>query len=808
MTKYLKFALLLATSLSSLFLNSAVYAQNQVSGQAWLDRNVNGVVDDDEPGIGGVIVVGQDETGVTLETVTADDGSWSLSAFDGQRVVVQYILPDEGPISSYQPSMAGMNTVHMLSLGAQNTNINAGYFDPTEFCVANPELVVSRYTTGDPNKLADSSAINVGELGSVYSFPYYISGGQDFDDYRSPTPIAAWEEMGAIWGLAWDEGGKKLYQSAVVKRHTGTGPLGIGGIYVTDLSFGNDVSEFVDLAAAGVDVGELAERNLPVNPEEPSLDPEVYTAAGKIGIGGIDLSPDGQTLYAINLAGKELVSMNTTTASIIDQINLPEAGCLNGETRPFALHVSNDGDVLVGAVCSAENGGTADDLSAHVFKLENNTFESILAFPLSPLNRGMLTGGFTSGDWQPWSDEWIELDAKPVPMLTDLELDDDGSLILAFSDRTGFVTGLQQLNPTDTSDAQLYSYSTGGDIMRACLVDGAYVIEGETGCALNRTEGEGGLEYYTGEQFEPNFETALGGIALLPGSGEVATTVTSPFDYSNGGVRWLDNQTGETKRGYQATPGNFIYFGGVHGLGDVEVICRPAPVDIGSRVWRDVNNSGVYDAGDSALPNVPVELLNVNTNEIVAAVISDANGRFGFSTGTTISSQSYASGIKISPDQTYQLRITMDQGAIAGLTIIDSTGAIDNPQTLLSNDAVLTEQRAVINFSVNQEEQPTELDFGFTLEAAENSSNSQEEELQPNSNVVGAGEGGQVGVQVIEEQTSATREVYGIPIDPNSRLFLAVAGLLCMGLAAIVIGTGGLFWTFRSMRKYRAGNGN
>ncbi|MEM8859510.1 MAG: SdrD B-like domain-containing protein [Chloroflexota bacterium] len=795
MTKKFRLAFLLAIILTSIYFTKTGHAQNQVSGMAWLDANLNGQIDDGEPGLGGVAVFGQDETGVSLETTTAEDGTWSLSPFDGQRIFIQFVLPESGDLASFRPSVAGRSLVQTISIGTQSNGINAGFFDPSGFCAANPELAVSRYTAGDPIKASETARADLIESGSVLSFPYNISGSQSDSDYFEPLPLSAWDESGAIWGLAWDDASNKLYQSAVVKRHTGFGPLGIGGIYVTDMSLGERTSSFIDLAAAGIDVGSLPDRNLPSDSEEPSLDSDAYFQAGKIGIGGIDLDSTGETLYAMNLAAKELVVIDTATASVTNQFPIPDLACTNGEARPFAVKASPDDEVFVGAVCSAENEGTSEDLSGHVLKLADGNFETIISFPMASFERGRLTGSFVEGTWLPWTEEWSELDAYPVPILTDIEIDDDGSLILAFSDLTGFITGLQQPNPTDTNDTQLYGRNIGGDIVRVCLSDGSYVLEGNAGCEFNRTEGQGGLEYYIGEQFEPNFEIALGGIAMLPNSGEVVSTVSSPFDYLTGGVRWLDNETGQSRRGYQVTSGNLIYFGGAHGLGDVEVICRPAPVEIGSRIWRDINDSGVYDAGDSALPNVPIELFNVSTNETVASVVSDTNGRFGFSTGRMESSPSYATGIQISSEFDYQLRTPIDQGAIAGLNVIQSEGAVT---TAITNDAVLAERRFVVNFRANSNSTDlAELDFGLILES-QNQTAEGEDALQPGSNVVGAQD------PQLAEETSGPRTVLGVPLDFNNRLFLAVFGLIGLGIVSILIGSIGMIWTWARIRRHRA----
>lgn len=52
-------------------------------------------------------------------------------------------------------------------------------------------------------------------------------------------------------------------------------------------------------------------------------------------------------------------------------------------------------------------------------------------------------------------------------------------------------------------------------------------------------------------------------------------------------------------------------------------------------------------------------------------------------------------------------------------------------------------------------------------------------------------------------QTDWPDKFYGIPLDPSSRLFLAVAGLLGGGAVAVVIGALGLGGTLIAIRRHR-----
>lgn len=57
---------------------------------------------------------------------------------------------------------------------------------------------------------------------------------------------------------------------------------------------------------------------------------------------------------------------------------------------------------------------------------------------------------------------------------------------------------------------------------------------------------------------------------------------------------------------------------------------RPAPVEIGNRVWRDTNSNGRQDAGEAGISGVVVGLYN-SAGTLIAQVTTDTNGYFLFS---------------------------------------------------------------------------------------------------------------------------------------------------------------------------------
>lgn len=87
-------------------------------------------------------------------------------------------------------------------------------------------------------------------------------------------------------------------------------------------------------------------------------DPGFTDAPGKESIGGLALSEDGATLYAVNLRTRSLVSFDATGATAAapkSTVAIPDPGCASpGDWRPFGLQVHNN-TLYVGGVCSAES---------------------------------------------------------------------------------------------------------------------------------------------------------------------------------------------------------------------------------------------------------------------------------------------------------------------------------------------------------------------------------------------------------------------------------------------------------------------
>ena len=410
-------------------------------------------------------------------------------------------------------------------------------------------------------------------------FPYGANGsGQN-------SYLAAGSDMGATWGLAYQRSTDTLFASSFVKRHSGFGPGGIDAIYaVEEACFGApnpaaNVSVWLNVnTLPGVDVGTVNRPDLPAALSGPSFDLEAFEAVGKEGIGGMALSEDERTLYVVNLFQRDVLEIDVATRTLINRYPTDTGVvCTNGVARPFGITYWR-GDVYVGVTCTGEADVQTGVIDARVRRLENGVFVDVLAFPLDyPRGQAYVVCPFTG--WFPWVSFFQScagggVAVFPQPILADLAFDNDGCLSLGFIDRFSHQTGFQNLG---LSGATLYDGFSGGDLLRACNVDGALVLEsngsagGVTTIGANNNQGPGGGEFFHDDLWEVNgnashFEVTLGGVAVLPGSGETATTAFDPItgdpaEIRTAGARRFSNATGSTSGAYRVyamdTPGTF-----------------------------------------------------------------------------------------------------------------------------------------------------------------------------------------------------------------------------------------------------------
>ncbi len=314
------------------------------------------------------------------------------------------------------------------------------------------------------------------------------------------------------------------------------------------------------------------------------------------------------------------------------------------------------------------------------------------------------------GSWHPWARNFTEVVIPPgsnkiiypQPMLSTLEFDPkDGSMMLGLTDRTGHQSGNVNLAPTSMGNNTLYTSNAAGDILKAAN-NGTYTsftLEsngtsgGITTPGAGNNEGPGGGEFFFTDRYENGVggplgigstaigsyigntisheETSTGSLAMFPGKELISTAFDPITDWYTGGVRYYSTQDGIAKNGKVLyTGGDVSVFGKANGLGDLEIISAPAPIEIGNRVWFDANANGIQDADENGIAGVTVELLKWvgpgSAYTLIASAVTDANGNYIFSSDasrTSTGSQKYGLS-QITPNTDFTISVPgLDGGA-------------------------------------------------------------------------------------------------------------------------------------------------
>ena len=274
--------------------------------------------------------------------------------------------------------------------------------------------------------------------------------------------------------------------------------------------------------------------------------------------------------------------------------------------------------------------------------------------------------------WNSWTDTWqwdggsVGLDLEdisnwstgnnlqvyPQAVLSSLTFTDEGFLSLGFTDRTALQAGnIQQaadVGQPGGSDPDIFFETISAGEMLVAGFDanqGRYILEnlgytrawGDDGTFQQRwneavdhhTTGPGGREFYDDDQALDGAvrggsvinheEVALGAVLQPPGAVDVATTAYDPLaNIRVQGLMWLTEESGEPHRaveltddpGQSETPSSSFQKGG--GLGDLDAIIPPPPIEIGNRVWFDADQDGHQSADEPGIGGVRVELVDAD----------------------------------------------------------------------------------------------------------------------------------------------------------------------------------------------------
>ena len=779
-----------------LFLTPSVLTA-QITGNVFRDFNGNGTKDANEPLVQGVTVNAYNAANTLCGTTTSAGSTapnYSLTGCGTASVRVEFVVPSTGSCTNSGVDYSALSgTTYGSSVqfvNGNSTNVNFALHNPSDYNqgTTNISAFVPCYVNGDP--LAGG---NSGTMDWYVGFNYTNTGT------TTPQKKVDGTIIGSVWGVAFSKQAQKSFAAAFIKRHVGLGQNGSGAIYLmteTATSFtptlffdmdnnafntaSNPATRTRALASApaygagstfnldankveatfmgspdplsgqpegfGV-VGTNAQRGLTGTKTDPSYDPAAFDQVGKVGIGDIDISPDGKFLFVTNLFQKKIFRLeldnaaNPTSVIAVTTLSFPTTTCPNGVLRPFALKFERD-KLYMGCLCTAENSTSTDgDLSAKVYTYDNPTASATLnTTPVLDIaldyekgdpgsNASLPASTKFNHKWTAIADVLIPINgtstsqqmAYPQPVLSDIEFTSNGDMVLGFFDRTGHQWGSfnrQFLGDRGTGNNTLKGIYSSGDILVAGLncTAGTYALENNGGytsangtaytSGTANTEGPGGSEFFKGDSYNGHNETAQGGLGAIKGQNEVMTISMDPLALNSGGVIRLSTVDGTKVAAYQLYLGvgtSQGLFGKAQGLGDVEFSGIEAPIEIGNRVWTDTNNNGIQDADEAGIDGVTVKLFEGTTE--VASTTTANGGQYYFTNANV------TGGVKT--NTAYEIRIATAQTPLSTLSLA-TTDVGTNGSDLIDNDGTTSGANAIKAFTTGLAGQNNHgYDFGF-----------------------------------------------------------------------------------------------
>lgn len=582
-----------------------------------------------EPGIAGVTVTLTDDAGTSIDGVTAADGTVTLapatSKATGGTYRVQVVNPKPGVLfpafASRQgldgaPTQLSSNEEFVDLSGGKNVSYTTGLWNPGDYCQKNAPLVATCQPTSNEG----------GDKRTLVSFPYSARGQEGTSSNNTATTLAANADTGTLYGIAWNRADKRVFSSALAKRGTDYGPGGPGAVYVTDPAR-NKTTLFTTVPNAGSTL------------HGPGTDDAFLDVPGKESLGGIAITDDGKDLFVVNLNDRKLYRYGASAATASApkaSYSIPDPGCpAAGDWRPFGLGLQ-DATGYVGGVCSGQSTGKLTDMRAVVlpFDLTTGAFgKPVLDQPLDyPRQSTVGAGPCPGAGWFPWTSTYPTTQngnacgtstiANPEPELGKILFETDGSMLLAFRDR------FADRGPGAPAPGSVANVMSGGDLDKACLSNGMYVMDTNDGCGLSPR----GTRFFD-TTWGGHRNTAFAGMAL---SKAESTIAVSSFDSNHQalgyGTSFLERKDGtqDPQFGLRLTPANTnAPFGKGASMGDLEVLCDQAPLQIGNRVWYDPQRTGIQDPGRLPVAGVTVHLYD-KAGKVVGTTKTTARGEYYF----------------------------------------------------------------------------------------------------------------------------------------------------------------------------------
>ena len=698
-------------------------ADGSITGTVFRDYNSDGDRDIAlklgvavDGGIGGIQVRAIDADGTIVGTATTEAGgtyTLTVTGADTADVRVEFEIPTNVPsLADLEPSFAAMTGATNSTRGGLvqfavigDSGVNLALNVPGDYCADNPQLVTCAAHLGT------GTASSVG----AFTMPSNMNG---FLDYTATTSkIGSSADLGAIFGIGVDRQ-RNVFLGTYVKRHVEYGSAGpTNTIYRINLDQPGTVTPFVTLPGS-----------LPTHSATPAIagvdysgDTEVFDDVGRIGLGDVDVTPDGSTLLAVDMdetapklyfvpilgSGDSVTPGTPRSIPIPSPTSIPKPAAFNniscaGQWHPMGIGLRGS-RILVGGVCGAENTVTPsapvgpDPTLVSAWVLEytgdlsgNGSFSTIWAERLSYergcvytdggipcLNNTSEVGTPASADWSAWTEtprffnrsgQTSYIVSGAQPMLANIEILDGGGLLVGFRDRlwdqqmNGMAAYSQDVTVSVWThpDSRILPFGTpaggmaGGDLLRVCATSSGLVTEANGTCPAGDLLGaqyldpSGSQEYFfdsfivNGGEIHPEIFT--GSLTALPGFPGGWTTAYDVTGLSRQGVYAFGANAAALNGARGPVTGYGSHIGGLDfgnlngfnkgiGLADIEVMCNFAPVQIGDRLWFDIDGDGIQDAGESPVVGATVNLRD-SSGTIIDTATTDANGEYRFSSTT------------------------------------------------------------------------------------------------------------------------------------------------------------------------------
>lgn len=747
-----------------LCLFAGLYTRAQVSGTAFRDFNGNGIKDNsasfNEPFVQGITVKATLSNGTFFTAITNATGDYSFTAVQipaASAVRIEF----SGLGTGDYPALKGTgNGTSVNFVTAPATLVN--------FAVAAPDDYWNNITVPDPVLLAAEGyrATSSGYAGGKFSIVQLnnstagtqVPANQNVVTIDTSKRPAIFSQTGSLFGLAYQKKQQRLFAATELRRASGLGPQGVGGIYFADKSganwafSGGFTLQGVTPANGGaaLDFGAVTRVNSPASNNNflptdgtTARDNDAFAKAGTMCYGDIEADPNSDSIYMINAFQKSLIVFNAsapsatlnnasaatlapfTNAYVLAGLpGYPAATGAGNNMRPYAVKIYK-GKGYIGVVSDAMATQLVADLKGYILQFDPANIGAGFTTVVT-VNFNLYSASFI----HPWVTTWAQAGGTatttvrdyPQPMISSIEFNEDGSMDIGIRDRWGNQGGNFEFFPiagaTNTGQC-----SINGDLLHACFVGGAWLLEGTSGSCVqlisqgatntndvgsNTSYNNTGKEWYGDRIGDGGGEDAEGGVTKLMGSGQIVSSVMDPTPsggntsgtiyWSTQGIKWNSNTTG-LKTHVARTGGSNNNIDKSNAMGDIEFVTEYQPIQVGNRIWLDANGDGVQDANETTagvatgttvtLRSPGIDGIFGNGDDQTWTTTTDAAGNYYFDNSNVTTTDNrrpatWTGVVGILPGYDYRVEV----GVPAGVQVTKANaagGTLDN----IDNDATV-----------------------------------------------------------------------------------------------------------------------